>query len=108
MSNSRGEGSPRAAAAGRRYSDKEVKQLLSRAVELARSPEDRPAPREGTTLSELERVAAEAGLPSEALKRALAELESAAPAVGASALRRLLGAEPCRTEIALAEAPSRQ
>jgi hypothetical protein len=95
-------------ASDRRFNDKEVKQLLARAVELARSPDDRPAPREGTSLAELERVAAEAGLPAEALGRALAELDSASPGTGASALRRLLGAEVYRTELTLGEAPSRQ
>jgi hypothetical protein len=97
-----------AAAPDRRFSDKEVKQLLARAVELARSSDDRPAPREGTSLAELERVASEAGLPAEALGRALAELDSASPGTGASALRRLLGAEVYRTELVLDEAPSRQ
>jgi hypothetical protein len=93
---------------GRRFNDKEVKRLLARAVELAQSSEDRPAPREGTTLAELERVAAEAGLPPAALQRALAELESAAPSAEASALRRFLGAETYRTELVLDKAPSRQ
>lgn len=100
------ERAPKAAPA-RLFNDKEVKQLLARAVELARSSDDRPAPREGTSLAELERVAAEAGLPAEALGRALAELDSATPGAGSSSLRRLLGAEVYRTELTLGEAPSR-
>ena len=45
----------------RLYSDTEVKALLGRAVELSRS--------QGTTLSELERIAMEAGLPADSLRR---------------------------------------
>jgi len=62
----------------RRYSDREVAALIARAVELSRAPS--PAPRaEGTSLAELERIGAEAGLDPSLLRRAAAELEPGGP-----------------------------
>lgn len=88
----------------RRYSDKEVEALLARAVELSR-PTEGSAPRQsGTSLSELERIAAEAGLSPEALRRAAAELDSLRPA-SPSAFRRVVGAEKLDIDIPLHKAP---
>ncbi len=94
--------------AERRFSDKEVKALLARAVEYAQpAAEDRPATRQGTTAAELERIAAEAGLPAEALRRALAELDSPTRR-DSTALRRALGCEIHVAETGLEKAPTRQ
>jgi hypothetical protein len=88
----------------RRFSDKEVEALLARAVDITRRGGS-PARREGMALSELERVAAEAGLPGDALRRALAELE-AEKALGGGSWRRLLGLEVLQKNIDLAKAPN--
>jgi len=88
----------------RRYSDKEVKAILSRAVDISRSDQRGTGGGRGVSLAELERVAAEAGLPVEALRRAAMELES----TGSSRLniRRLFKAEIVRKRIALPKAPT--
>jgi hypothetical protein len=88
----------------RLYSDKEVEALLARSVELSRTG-DGPRPR-GVSLAELERIAAEAGLSVEALRRAASELDSGRAAASRSAFRRLIAAEPKRARLSLAEAPS--
>jgi len=93
--------------AERRFSDKEVKALLARAVEYAQPTEEQTDSRQGTTAAELERIAAEAGLPAEALLRALAELDSPIRP-GASMLRRALGCEIHLEEARLGKAPTRQ
>jgi hypothetical protein len=70
----------------RRYSDREVERLLARAVELSRESEARasgePDRQEGMSLAELEKAAAEAGLPVETLRRAAWELDSGLSSAG--------------------------
>jgi len=78
---------------GRRYSDREVDALLARAVELSRAADPGgggEGSRAGLSLAELERIAAEAGLPAGAIQRAAEELESRR---GGGLLGRLKGAE---------------
>jgi hypothetical protein len=88
----------------RLFSDKEVKALLSRAVDISRGTEGAAA-RDGIGLTELRRIAAEAGLPAEALGRAIAEAESGRGRPS-SRLRRFFGGEARRVRIELREAPS--
>jgi hypothetical protein len=90
----------------RRFSDKQVKTLLARTVELASSSEERATSSEGVSLAELERAAAEAGPPLEPLRRAVEELDLVRPA-DSSWWRRILGAEVQRAEHALDSAPDR-
>jgi hypothetical protein len=59
----------------RRFSDREVKALLGRAVELSRAVAAPPLGSRGLSLTELEHIASEAGLRPEALRQAVAELE---------------------------------
>jgi hypothetical protein len=91
----------------RRFSDKEVKKLLARTVELTRQTESLPAHPDGITRSELERVAIDAGLPVEALRRAIAELDSPT-ATATSPFRRLLGCETYKIEQIIPRTFSRQ
>lgn len=67
-------------SAERRYNDREVERLLARAVELSReseaAEEAESGRQEGMSLADLEKAAAEAGLPVEALRRAAEELDS--------------------------------
>lgn len=88
----------------RRYSDKEVEVLLARAVELSRSPESFTPRQSGTSLAELERIALEAGLSPEALRRAAAEIDSLRPS-SASTFRRIIGADKLLLDLPLAKAP---
>lgn len=76
---------PPAAPAARRYNDQEVSLILRRAAELQA---DQPGAT-GTSLAELEEVAREAGLDPALVRRAAADLATAAPAAAPS---RFLGA----------------
>jgi hypothetical protein len=89
----------------RLFSDKEVEAVLARAVELSRGGEGRGPRSEGTRLADLERIAAEAGLPADAIGRAVSEL-SAEPRPAVSSLRRLFGVEGGKARLELKEAPS--
>jgi hypothetical protein len=82
----------------RRYSEKEVTRLLKRATELQRALPVASASK-GLTLSELEEVAAEAGLDPALLRQAAAELDvGSLPSAGSGIGVRLAGA-PLRTVI---------
>lgn len=92
----------------RLYSDDEVKALLGRAVELSRQGAGRGSRRQGTALPELERIAAEVGLPADSLRRAAAELAVKKPAGEAAPLRSFLHAERHEMAIRIARLPSDQ
>lgn len=77
---------PPAAPPARRFSDEEVSLILRRAAELQ---VDQSGTAGGTSLAELEEVAREAGLDPALVRRAAADLATAAPAAAPS---RFLGA----------------
>src|SRR5512141_135024 len=83
---------PTPPGAARRYSDREVQQLLQRAVEMAPSTPGAPAAA-GLTLQELEDIAREAGIDTANLRRAAAELDTRGTGGGAG---RLLAGAPLR------------
>lgn len=78
----------------RHYSDEEVRALLKRAAELETEGRALPAPTEGPTLSDVESIAAEAGINPLAIREAARELEtgSAQGTVGESLSSGFLGA----------------
>jgi hypothetical protein len=88
----------------RRYSDREVEALIARAVELAREDALPAKAGRGMSLAELEKAAAEAGLPVESIRRAARELEGRGGA-GASSLRRFFGAQKEAAERRLLSEP---
>jgi hypothetical protein len=91
----------------RLYSDKEVKALLSRAVEISRGEAQAARGGPGTSLEELRRIAGEAGLPAEALERALGELRSGQPSQD-SGLKRLAGLERIEARLSLPAMPAKE
>jgi hypothetical protein len=83
--------------ANRRYSEKEVAELLTRAAELSG-----PVQAKGTSLDEVERIAAEAGIPSALVRQAAAELSRGKkPAQAPSIWERLFGKGRIRFEAVL-------
>jgi hypothetical protein len=88
----------------RRYSDKEVEAILAKAVELSRRERGPAAHGDGTSLPELERIATEAGLSAETVRRAASELERP-KSWQSSGLRHFFRAEAATREIALTRKP---
>lgn len=84
----------------RRYGDREVESLIARAVELSREAEAAPRPRGGLRLEEVERIAVEAGLSAQSIRRAAQDLEAEARAP-AGGLRRFFGAERLVADLVL-------
>lgn len=72
---------------GRQYSEQEVAAILSRAAELSIEQ----AGARGTSLSELERIAMEAGIDPQLVRRAASEVSSGRTPVRPSVWRRLFG-----------------
>lgn len=82
------------AGSRRRYGDREVGLILKRAAELQRQEPTSAAEGGGLTLSDLEEIAAEAGIDPRLLRQAAAEIESGDDALMAEGLARVLGAPP--------------
>ncbi len=91
----------------RRYGDREVESLIARAVELSREAEAVPRRRGGLSLEEVERIAVEAGLSAQSIRRAAQELEAGSRAP-AGRLRRFLGAEKLVSDLVLPGQPGEE
>ena len=78
----------------RRYGDREIGLILERAAELQRQEPASTAEGSGLTLTELEDIAAEAGIDPQHLRRAAEELETSGAALAREGMARVLGAPP--------------
>lgn len=78
----------------RRYGDREIGLILKRAAELQKEEPASAAAGGGLTLTDLEEIAAEAGIDPRHLRRAADEIEASGGLLASEGVARILGAPP--------------